>query len=60
MPYKSAAQRAYFNAQRGKKVPASVVDEFNAASKGEGKLPQHTAKKKDTGLGNFLKGKGGR
>lgn len=39
MPYKSAKQEKFFNAERGKKVPAKVVDEFNAASKGM-KLPE--------------------
>lgn len=31
VPYKSDKQRRYFNANRGGKVPASVVDEYNAA-----------------------------
>jgi hypothetical protein len=35
MPFVSGKQRRYMNAQRGKAVPAKVVDEFNAASKGQ-------------------------
>ena len=38
-PYVSDAQRKYFNAQRGKEIPAKVVDEFNEASRGK-KLPE--------------------
>lgn len=39
MVYSSATQRRYFNAQRGKKIPAKVVDEFNKESRGK-KLPE--------------------
>ena len=42
-PYVSRKQQAYFNAQRGKEVPASVVDEFNEASRGK-KLPKKVKK----------------
>jgi hypothetical protein len=42
MPYKSEAQRKYFNANR-KKIGAKVVDEFNEASKGK-KLPKKVKK----------------
>lgn len=42
MPYASDKQRRYFNAQRGKKVPAAVVDEFNAASKQEGEMGKNS------------------
>jgi hypothetical protein len=46
MPYKSDAQRAYFNANRAKLEQQGVdVDEWNAASKGM-KLPKR-AKGKD-------------
>ena len=39
MPYKSQAQEAYFNANRGKMEAQGVnVDEWNQASKGK-KLP---------------------
>lgn len=38
MPFKSDAQRKFFNANR-KKIGAKVVDEFNEASKGM-KLPK--------------------
>ena len=60
MPYKSRAQAAKFHIllKQGKISP-EVVNEFDQASKGM-KLPARAAKKKDTGLGNFLKGKGGR
>jgi hypothetical protein len=46
MPYVSKAQQGYFNAQKGKKVPAAVVDEFNQASKGLTGLPKHVKKAK--------------
>ena len=45
MPYVSDKQRGYFHAQRGKKVPASVVDEFDAAEENE-KDPKVKRKKK--------------
>jgi hypothetical protein len=46
MPFKSEAQRAYFNANRAKMERQGVdVDEWNAASKGM-KLPKR-AKGKD-------------
>ena len=46
MPYKSEAQRAYFNANRAKMERQGVdVDEWNSASKGM-KLPKR-AKGKD-------------
>jgi hypothetical protein len=46
MPYKSDAQRAYFNANRAKLEQQGVdVDEWNSASKGM-KLPKR-AKGKD-------------
>jgi hypothetical protein len=46
MPYKSDAQRAYFNANRAKLEQQGVdIDEWNAASKGM-KLPKR-AKGKD-------------
>ena len=53
MPYKSDAQRAYFNANREKLESQGVnVDEWNKASKGM-KLPEH-AKKKRERLANAL------
>jgi len=46
MPYKSEAQRAYFNANRDKLERQGVnVDEYNAASEGK-KLPQRIGKPK--------------
>lgn len=46
MPYKSEAQRKFFNANRGKLEKEGVdVDEWNEASKGK-KLPEHKAKSK--------------
>ena len=48
MPYVSEAQRRYMNAQRGKKVEAGVVDDFNAASEGL-KLPERVKSKKVSG-----------
>lgn len=44
MPYTSKAMQGYFHAQKGKKVPAKVVEEFDAASKGL-KLPKKAKKK---------------
>ena len=58
MPYASAKQARYFHAQKGKKVPASVVNEFDAATHAQGGIKK--GKKKDTGLGDFMKGKGGK
>jgi hypothetical protein len=49
MPYKSEAQRKFFNANRAKLEAEGVdVDEFNKASKGK-KLPERAKKptKKD-------------
>lgn len=44
MPYKSDAQRGYFNANRAKLEAQGVdVDEWNAASKGK-KLPRRVSK----------------
>lgn len=44
MPYVSAAQRGYFNANRSKMEAQGVsVDEWNHASKGK-KLPAHSSK----------------
>ena len=41
MPYKSDAQRKFFNANRGSMISQGVnVDEWNAASKGKD-LPEH-------------------
>ena len=46
MPYKSEAQRKYFNAHRAELEKQGVdVDEWNKASKGK-KLPEHAKKKK--------------
>ncbi len=46
MPFKSEAQRAYFNANRDKLEAQGVnVDEWNAASEGM-KLPKRTSKPK--------------
>lgn len=45
MPYKSNAQRGFMHAQKGKQVPTKVVDEFDAASKGQKNLPEHVTKK---------------
>lgn len=44
MPYKSEAQRKYFNANK-KKIGAQIVEEFNEATKGK-KLPKRVKKKK--------------
>lgn len=49
MPYVSEAQRGYMHAQKGKKVPASVVDEFDAASKGQKNLPKYVKGPKGKG-----------
>lgn len=47
MPFKSEAQRRFFNANRGKKgLSGKVVDEFNAASKGKD-LPERVGDKPD-------------
>lgn len=46
MPYKSKAQQGYFHAQKGKKVPADVVEEFDKASRGQHGLPKHVKKGK--------------
>jgi hypothetical protein len=44
MPYKSDAQRKFFNSKTGtNKVGKNVVAEFNKASKGM-KLPEHVSK----------------
>ena len=46
MPYKSRAQRAFFNANRAKMEAQGVdVDEYNESSKGM-KLPEHAKPKK--------------
>lgn len=37
MPYVSDKQRKYMHAQRGKKVPAKVVDEFDAEERKKNK-----------------------
>lgn len=60
MPYASDAQRRYFNAQRGKDIPADVVDEFNEASRGM-KLPEKIGKvkKKKNKLKKIGKAMGG-
>jgi hypothetical protein len=55
MPYKSKAQEAYFNANRGKMEAQGVnVSEWNAASKGK-KLP---AKAKPKAVTKLKKGRG--
>jgi hypothetical protein len=44
MPFKSEAQRKFFNANRGSMLAQGVnVDEWNAATKGR-ELPEHAAK----------------
>ena len=46
MPYKSDAQRRFFNSPAGKKkVGEKTVNEFNEATKGKS-LPEKAAKKK--------------
>jgi len=56
MPYKSAAQRAYFNANRDKLEAQGVdVDEWNSASKGMS-LPKYSAPA-GTDRGNWERGK---
>lgn len=46
MPYKSDAQRRFFNSKEGKaKVGAKVVEEFNEESKGQKNLPDHVKSK---------------
>lgn len=44
MPYKSAKQAAYFHAQKGKKVPAAVVNEFDAATRAQGGIKKKPPK----------------
>jgi hypothetical protein len=57
MPYKSDAQRKYFNANKGKLESQGVdVDEWNSASKGM-KLPEHVSKGK-MGMRKTRKGMG--
>ena len=56
MVYASDSQRKFFNANKGTKVPANVVDEFNEASRGK-KLPKK-AKKKSLGQLPILKSNG--
>jgi hypothetical protein len=59
MPYKSQAQRGYFNANRKKMEKQGVdVDEWNQASKGE-KLPEH-ARDVESSAYNFRQHQGGR
>lgn len=49
MPYKSQAQRRAMNAKAARgEIAQSVVDEFNAASKGKS-LPEKSAKSKRRG-----------
>ena len=43
MPYKSEAQKKYFNANK-KKLGAKMVEEWNSATKGK-KLPKRAKKK---------------
>jgi hypothetical protein len=45
MPYVSARQRRYFNAQRGKAISESTVDEWNEATRGK-KLPESAPKRR--------------
>lgn len=45
MPYVSARQRRYFNAQKGKAISESTVDEWNDETRGK-KLPESAPKKK--------------
>lgn len=55
MPYKSDAQRRFFNANRRRLESEGVdVDEFNAASKGK-KLPERKSKRKSRGAFDFMK-----
>ena len=59
MPYKSDAQRKYFNANRAKLEKQGVdVDEWNKASKGK-KVPAK-AHKKETDDQKFIKAMKGR
>jgi len=60
MPYKSNVQRRAMNAKAASgEISQSVVDEFNAASKGK-KLPERVKKKKkDGGLATWAKAHGG-
>lgn len=64
MPYKSQAQRAYFNANREKLEAQGVdVDEYNEASAGM-KLPKRVKKKGASpeqmhDLDSYIKGKYG-
>jgi hypothetical protein len=47
MPYKSAAQRAYFNIHKAELEKQGVdVNHWNEASKGQKNLPYHVAKHK--------------
>lgn len=49
MPYKSAAQRAYFNTHKKELSKEGVdVGEWNAASKGK-ELPEHAPKPRKRG-----------
>lgn len=53
MPYKSDAQRKYFNSNKDK-LGAKVVNEFNKASKGM-KLPDHVKKSVNSYAKNYIK-----
>ncbi|MGH7745647.1 MAG: hypothetical protein ACREQ5_12790 [Candidatus Dormibacteria bacterium] len=47
MPFKSAAQRAYFNTHKKELEKHGVnVNEWNEASKGQHDLPEHVSDKK--------------
>lgn len=58
MPYVSAKQRRFFNANRGGKISESTVDEFNEETKGK-KLPEEAPSKKKGGLAAWAKKRAG-
>ena len=53
MPIKSKAQRAFLHAQKGKKVPAKVVEEMEAATPKGKKLPMKLPKPKKPRGGGY-------
>ena len=48
MPFKSTAQRGFFNSPAGRKagLTKKQIDEWNSSSRGMTDLPKHVAKKK--------------
>jgi hypothetical protein len=56
MPYKSDAQRRYFNANAGDEISESTVDEWNQASKGK-KLPEEGQEERGQGRSSTSTGR---